>query len=58
MENRIKIAADSVQRLRRCDVFRVLEWCPANERAALAEWIVSERADLSNEVAEVMVELA
>lgn len=58
MENRIKIAADSVQQLRRCDVFRVLEWCPTDERAALAEWIVSERADLGDEVAEVMAEIA
>ena len=57
MESRITIAADSVAQLRRCDVFRVLEWCPAGERPALAGWIVGERADLAGEVAEVMAEL-
>ena len=57
MDSRITIAADSVAQLRRCDVFRVLEWCPAEERPALAGWIVGERADLADEVAEVMAEL-
>lgn len=53
----ITIAADSVGQLRRCDVFRVLEWCPAERRAELAGWLVAERPDLAGEVAECLADL-
>lgn len=57
MAKYITIAADSVEEIRRCDVFRVLEWCPAGERAELAGWITGERPDLAGEVAECMADL-
>lgn len=52
----IRIAADTVQELRRCDVFRVLDWY-ADMRHDFAEWIVTNRPDLADEVADVMAEL-
>jgi len=46
----IKIAADSVQTLRRSDVFRVLDNCDGPELRPTAEHITTHRADLSDEV--------
>lgn len=43
---RVKIAADSILKLREVDVFRVLEWAEEHERRALAEWITAKRVDL------------
>lgn len=51
----IKLAADSVAKLRQSDVYRVLE-SAGKEAPAVAKYIVSKRPDLSDEVREVMVE--
>lgn len=59
----IKIAADSIATLRKVDVFRVIESVrPDNidgvSRASLSRWISAQRPDLSEEVADVLQELA
>lgn len=59
----IKIAADSIATLRKVDVFRVIESVrPDNidgvSRASLSLWISAQRPDLSEEVADVLQELA
>lgn len=46
----IKIAADSIDRLRRSDVERVLENCSDVELGPTAKWIVENRADLAVKV--------
>ncbi|ATI15667.1 hypothetical protein [Bordetella phage vB_BbrM_PHB04] len=53
MEHLIKIAADSVEQLRRTDVMRVLESAGGSSRA-LAQYIAARRPDLGDEVDEVM----
>lgn len=57
LKTHILVAADSLERLRKCDVYRVLEWAPAKKRAALAKYITNGRPDLTDEVREVMDEL-
>jgi hypothetical protein len=56
-ETLIKIAADSLQALRACDVFRVLDEAPARMRAGLADWIAAGRPDLAAECAECLADL-
>jgi hypothetical protein len=61
MQKYIAIAADSIDKLRRIDVYRVLEALAADNpdgvtRAMLATWIVTKRPDLAQEVATVMAE--
>ena len=56
-DSMIKIAADSIGKLRTSDVGRVLSEAPAHYRAALAIHIQHERPDLAQEVDEVMAEL-
>lgn len=57
MENLIKIAADSIQSLRKSDVFRVLEQNDANVRNELASYISVNRPDLAEEVSECLEDL-
>lgn len=57
MEYAIKIAADSLDQLRKSDVYRVLTENPENIRAALATYIKNGRPDLAQEVDEVLQEL-
>lgn len=57
MDVYIAIAADSVTALRQSDVYRVLEWAPADKRQVLAQYISTERADLADEVANCLDEL-
>jgi hypothetical protein len=57
VQSAVKVAADDVRSLRRCDVFRVLDWAPAEHRGAVADHIRAERPDLTDEVAEVLAEL-
>ena len=45
----IKIAADDISKLRRVDVFRVLDNCSDEELKATAEHIKTNRPDLSIE---------
>ena len=56
-ENFIKIAADSVETLRKVDVDRVLTETPTQFRSGVAEYIKSKRKDLVQEVDDVMGEL-
>lgn len=53
----IKVAADDIASLRKQDVDRVLSEAPAEHRQAVADYIVANRADLAEEVAECMAEL-
>jgi hypothetical protein len=53
----ILISADSIAELRRCDVFRVLEWTAAEHRAAVAEYVSRNRPELAGEVLAVLTEL-
>lgn len=54
----IQVSADSIEELRRCDVFRVLEWSGAEFREVVAEYIRAHRPDLTGEVGEVLAELS
>lgn len=54
MDAYVKVAADSIQKLRRPDVDRVLSEAPAGQRADLARYISEKRPDLAAEVADVM----
>jgi hypothetical protein len=56
-ETLIQIAADSLQTLRACDVFRVLSEAPKRMRAGLADWIAAGRPDLAAECAECLADL-
>ena len=53
----IMIAADSLQTLRACDVFRVLSEAPAADRDGLADWIAAGRPDLAAECAGCLADL-
>jgi hypothetical protein len=54
----VKVAASDVSRLRRPDVFRVLEERPSGmDLDALAGWLVAERPDLVDEVQDALAEL-
>lgn len=54
----IKIAADSVDKLRKPDVERVLRDAPAHFRLALSGHIKDSRRDLADEVSDVMSEIS
>ena len=53
-EQAILIVADSVESLRRPDLFRVLDEC--NDRAGLAAYIADKRPEFAVEVSEIMEE--
>lgn len=53
----VKVSADSIDRLRKQDVQRVIEWTPEEHRDAVAEFITKERPDLAEEVSDVVGEL-
>lgn len=55
MDTLIKIAADTLAQLRRIDVYRVLN-SAGDQRAELASYIATGRADLVREVTDVMAE--
>ena len=57
MESLIKIAADSIQTLRKSDVFRVLEQNDVAIREKLANYISTNRPDLVEEVNECLADL-
>lgn len=54
-ESYVKIAADSIAKLRQSDVYRVLE-SAGKDAHSVARYIVKNRPDLEDEVREVMVE--
>jgi hypothetical protein len=51
-ENHITIAADDVSKLRKQDVYRVLDNAPNDKRGYLESWIQKQRPDLSQQVNE------
>ncbi|MGI9213641.1 MAG: hypothetical protein ACR2HF_14310, partial [Methylococcaceae bacterium] len=53
----IAISADSLERLRKIDVERVLSEAPASDRVALGDYIIAGRSDLADEVREVLTDL-
>lgn len=57
MNKYIMIAADSIESLRHQDVYRVLEWADKSARAALAQYIKTERPDLAEEVGDCVESL-
>ena len=57
VDSAIKIAADDITKLRKPDVFRVLDWAPAEHRDRLASHIITKRPDLKAEVDDVISEL-
>ena len=56
-ERHILIASDSVQQLRKCDVFRVLSEAPDDTRQSLARYIAEARPDLTIEAVECLEEM-
>jgi 8-oxo-dGTP pyrophosphatase MutT (NUDIX family)/alkylhydroperoxidase family enzyme len=57
-EAAVKVAADDVARLRKPDVFRVIDWSPPEHRQAVADYIRTNRPELADEVADVMSDYA
>lgn len=52
-----RIASDTIEHLRRCDVYRLISTCwPAN-RLQLVEWIKTHRPDLTDEVDSCLAEV-
>lgn len=58
LESMIKIAADSIEKLRTSDVDRVLSEAPTHFRLSLSMHIKSKRPDLASEVDDVLAELS
>ncbi len=58
LDGMIKIAVDSVEKLRRPDVDRVISEAPAHFRLALSTHIKEKRPDLSDEVDDVLADYA
>jgi hypothetical protein len=63
-EQAIRISADSVEQIRKIDVFRVLDYCPRVSRQnpngtskEVALYIVQHRPELRQEVVDCMSEL-
>jgi hypothetical protein len=54
----LKIAADDIIKLRRLDVFRVLENCSPDELSRTANYITDNRPDLKAEVEDCLAELS
>ena len=54
----IRIAADSIDELRRPDVYRVLDTYGGAEREAVAAYITKPRPELAEEVDECLRDLA
>ena len=57
-ESAIKISANNVGELRKADVFRVLDWSPAEHRQKVADYIVTHRPELKTEVDECLRDIA
>ena len=57
MNKYIKIAADSIEQLRKQDVFRVLESAPTGKLNKVADFIKLNRPDLIEEAKECLIEL-
>ena len=54
----LQIAADDITKLRRIDVFRVLENCSPDELSRTANYITANRPDLKTEVDDCVAELS
>lgn len=56
-ETFIKIAADSIQALRQCDVYRLLESCPPSCIRILIVYLRKHRPEFSSEIHNCQIEL-
>ena len=59
-ENFLKLVADDIEQLRRCDVFRLLSTAADIDAASMrvmAKYVVQHRDDLIDEVCDVIAEL-
>lgn len=56
LEGLVQVATDSVKKLRKQDVYRVLDEAPESDVKALAEYIILNRSDLKDEVEEILKE--
>ncbi len=56
-QQHVRLAADSIDRLRQCDVYRLMEWAPAPFRAGLANYLKQNRPDLAAEVDDCLADL-
>lgn len=56
-ENHITIAADDISRLRKQDVYRVIDNAPNDKRGYLENWIIKQRPDLAQEVNEASTDI-
>ena len=54
----VKVAADSIGELRRCDVYRLLSGLDEDKRSLMAAWIIDGRPDLKAEVAACLHDIA
>lgn len=57
-ETYIGVAANSIEQLRKQDVYRVLEECPLKDRLKLADYIARGRRDLAPEVKDCIEDLS
>ena len=53
-----QLVADSPDKIRRSDVYRLVSECPAEHRRALTAWLHARRPDLSQKVTLCLVDLA
>ena len=56
--NFLKLVADSPERLRKCDVYRLLGDCPHEHRTEMAQFVVDNRPELRHEVSDCWMELS
>lgn len=59
-ETLVTVAADTVEVLRRCDVYRLIETSEnvqGVDTTAFAKWLVGRRPDLADEVRECLLEI-
>lgn len=54
----IKIAADDISKLRKCDVFRLLDECGSDNIDAMVDYIRANRPDYADEVQQCLEEIA
>ena len=57
-ESALKLVADSIDRLRQCDVFRMLESLEGDNRQTMAKFIIENRPDVTDRVNATMAGLS
>ena len=56
-ENHLKIAADTIETLRKCDVYRLLNSTRDDDIYIIAEFITENRPEFADEVAECLADI-